>query len=98
MSRLEIKPVEIRSAIAALQTAHSAVGVSERGVEQATENLRVERERHAAGRITTNDLLIAEAELREQPSLYQVAQVEIVRSWIDLCLAMGESDVGVLFG
>ncbi|RLE25281.1 MAG: hypothetical protein DRJ65_08135 [Acidobacteria bacterium] len=90
--------VEIRSALAALTTARSAVDVSERGVEQATENLRVERERHAAGRITTNDLLIAEAELREQRTLYQVAQVEIVRSWINLWLATGERDIGVLFG
>ncbi len=90
--------VEIRSAVATLTTARLAVAVSERGVEQATENLRVERERHDAGRITTNDLLIAEAELREQRTLYRMAQIEIVRSWINIWLATGEGDVGVLFG
>ncbi|MEN8165531.1 MAG: efflux RND transporter permease subunit, partial [Acidobacteriota bacterium] len=90
--------VEIRSVLAALKTARSAVGVSERGVEQATENLRVERERHVAGRITTNDLLVAEAELREQRTLFRLAHVEVVRSWINLWLATGERDLGVLFG
>ena len=58
----------------------------------------MERERHTAGRITTNDLLIAEAELREQRTLFDLGQVEIVRSWINLWLATGERDVGVLFG
>jgi outer membrane protein TolC len=89
--------VEVRSALAALATARKGVGVGERGIEQATETLRVERERHAAGRVTTNNLLEAEAGLRSQRTLFELARLEVVRAWVDLWLAMGEDDLRSLF-
>ncbi|HSN57794.1 MAG TPA: efflux RND transporter permease subunit [Candidatus Sulfomarinibacteraceae bacterium] len=89
--------IEVRSALAALATARKGVGVGERGIEQATETLRVERERHAAGRVTTNNLLEAEAGLRSQRTLFEIARLEVVRAWVDLWLATGEDDPGALF-
>jgi len=89
--------IEVRSALADLTTAVDGVDVGARGIEQATETLRVERERYAAGRITTNNLLEAESALRSQRTLHELAQIEVVRAWVGLWLAMGEDDPGVLF-
>jgi multidrug efflux pump subunit AcrB/outer membrane protein TolC len=83
---------EIQSALAVLATARDAVEVGRRGIEQATETLRVERERHAAGRSTTNDLLDAEAVLREQRTLFEIAKLEVVSAWVDLWLVTGSDD------
>lgn len=85
--------VELRQALARLATAREAVGVRRRGVEQATETLRVERERNAAGRSTTNDLLDAEASLRDQRTRLEVARLEIVRAWLRLWLAAGDGEL-----
>ncbi len=89
--------IEVRAALARLRSAREGVAVGVRGIEQATETLRVERERHAAGRITTNNLLEAEAALRSQRTLYELARLEVVRSWVGLWLATGENDPGALF-
>jgi hypothetical protein len=70
-----------------------AVTVGERGVEQATETLRVERERHEAGRATTNDLPEAEPALRNRRTIRDVAKLEVVRAWVRLWLVMGEFGV-----
>ena len=85
--------VEVRAALARLATARGALGVGERGVEQATETLRVERERHRVGRVTTNDLLEAEAALYERTLLQEIARLEVARSWVQLWLAMGEDEL-----
>ena len=90
--------IEVRTALADLTTAIDGVEVGARGIEQATETLRVERERYAVGRITTNNLLEAEAALRSQRTLHELAQLEVVRAWVGLWLALGEQDPGVLFG
>jgi outer membrane protein TolC len=82
--------VEVRSALAELVTARAAVGVAERGVEQAGETLRVEAERHAAGRSTTNDLLDAEAALRRERTTRDLARLDVVRAHLRLALAKGE--------
>ncbi len=79
----------IREALAQLVTARAAVGVRERGVELAAETLRVERERHRAGRATTNDLLAAEAVLRRQRTESALARLEVLRAWVRLELAVG---------
>jgi multidrug efflux pump subunit AcrB/outer membrane protein TolC len=81
--------LEVKSSLANLETAHGALSVSIRGVEQATETLRVERERFRAGRITTNDLLQAEAVLRSQRTRRDVAALQIVRAHVRLALAQG---------
>lgn len=83
--------VEIRDAVARLATARAAVEVRRRGVELATETLRVERERNAAGRSTTNDLLDAEAGLRRQNTLSELARIDVLRAWVGLELASGRS-------
>ena len=81
--------LEIRDALAGLATARAAVEVRRRGVELASETLRVERERHAAGRSTTNDLLDAEAALRRQRTLAELARIDVLRAWVRLELASG---------
>ena len=81
--------LEITAALADLATAEGALAVGERGVSQATETLRVERERYQAGRITTNDLLDAEAALRRETTRRDVAALDIVRANVRLALALG---------
>ena len=88
--------VEVRGALAGLVTARAAVRVRQRGVELASETLRVERERNRAGRSTTNDLLDAESALRRQSTLYDLARLEVLRTWFELALAAGVDDVGEL--
>ena len=85
--------VEVKRAVATLVTAREAVDVSTRGVEQASETARVERERNTAGRATTNDLLDAEAELRDQRTRLEVAKLEVVRAWLRLWLAVGDGQL-----
>ena len=89
--------VEVRAAVAELITARGAVDVGARGVEQATETLRVERERYDAGRVTTYDMLLAEVTLREQRTLHELAQLDVVRAWVRLWLASGSDDINELF-
>ncbi|MEM9555366.1 MAG: efflux RND transporter permease subunit [Acidobacteriota bacterium] len=79
----------VRDAVAELRVARAAQAVRARGVVLATETLRVERERHAAGRSTTNDLLDAEASLRRQRTLHDVARLEVLRALVSLDLALG---------
>jgi len=81
--------LEVRGALMAIETARAAVGVGERAVEQAGETLRVERERHLEGRATTNDLLEAEAALREQRTHLEIARLDVTRAWIRLWLSGG---------
>jgi outer membrane protein TolC len=88
--------IEVRDQLARLVTAREAVDVSRRGVEQATETVRVERERNAVGRTTTNELLQAEAELRDQNTRLEIARLEVVRAWLRLWLAIGDGDVEAL--
>lgn len=82
--------LDIRQAMADLNTSLSAVAVAKRGVEFAGETLRVERERHANGRATTNDLLDAEAQLRDETTNLDLAKLDVVRAYINLKLSMGE--------
>ena len=81
--------VQVRQAVARLITARKEVDVRRRGVEQSTETARVERERNAAGRTTTNDLLEAEAQLRDQTTRLEIARLDVVRAWLRLWLAVG---------
>ena len=81
--------IEVRDAVARLETARFAARVRQRGVELATETLRVERQRNRAGRSTTNDLLDAEAELRRQRTQSELARLDIVRGRFALELAAG---------
>ncbi|MCP4898660.1 MAG: TolC family protein [bacterium] len=84
--------LEIRSAFATLITAQGAVAVGDRGYGQASETLRVERERHAAGRSTTYELLLATAQLRDKATQRELARLAVVRAWIGLWLATGSSE------
>ncbi len=89
---------QVRSAASRLATARAAADVRRRGVELADETLRVERERAAAGRVTTNDLLEAEADLRRQRTQSELARLDILRAWFNLALAAGVEDFGELAG
>lgn len=88
--------VELRSASAALSTSIGELAVGESGVRHAEETLRVERERHLAGRSTTNDLLDAEAALREQRTRRDVARLNIERARIRYALAAGDDPLDVI--
>jgi len=81
--------VEVLAALAELSSAREALRVRERGVELASETLRVERERNAAGRSTVNDLLDAEASLRNQRTLRDLAQLDILGAWVRYDLVLG---------
>ena len=81
--------VEVVSALSEVEIARSAYRVAERGVELAREALRVERARYEAGRVTVNDLLEAEASLREQSTRRDIARLDFIDAWIRLNLAVG---------
>lgn len=81
--------VELTRALTDWEIAQGNVKVGETGVTQATETLRVERERHQAGRITTNDLLDAEAALRDRQTLRDLARLDLLRARVRLDLAVG---------
>jgi len=88
--------IELRRARARLVTAREAVAVGERAVGQATESVRVERERADAGRVTTNDLLAAEAELRDRRTNLELARLDVVRAWLGWWYVAGGGDVEAL--
>ncbi|MEO1083702.1 MAG: TolC family protein, partial [Acidobacteriota bacterium] len=81
--------VEVQGALSDLATSREALRVRERGVELASETLRVERERNGAGRSTVNDLLDAEASLRNQRTLRDLAQLDILGAWVSYDLVLG---------
>ncbi len=87
--------LQVRDALSRLETANATVRVRRRGVELASETLRVERERHRVGRATINDLLDAEAALRRQRTENDLARLEILRAGFELDLAVG-ADVAQL--
>ena len=81
--------LELQEAVSRLETARLAVDVRRRGVELAEETLRVERERHRAGRATTNDLLDAEARLRRERTANELARLDVLLAWVAVDLARG---------
>ncbi len=87
--------LEVRGALSRLESANATARVRRRGVELASETLRVERERNRFGRATTNDLLDAQAALRRQRTESDLAQIDILRAWFELGLAMGNEADGV---
>ncbi|MEM9290984.1 MAG: efflux RND transporter permease subunit [Acidobacteriota bacterium] len=90
--------VEVRSALADLAIARGDLAVGRTGVEQATESLRVERERYDAGRSTTFDLLDAEAALRDKRTQRAVARLDLLTAWLDLQAALGDNSDSWLRG
>ncbi|MEM7479866.1 MAG: efflux RND transporter permease subunit [Acidobacteriota bacterium] len=85
--------IDIRQALAAIRVADQALATAITGVDQAGETLRVERRRQEAGRSTTNDLLEAEAALRDQRTREELARLDIVRGWVLLGLAVGDPEL-----
>lgn len=85
--------VEVHTALAHLARARTAVEVRQTGIDLAAESLRVERERYAGGRATTNDLLAAEAALRDQQTEHDLARIAVARARIDLSLAVGDDEL-----
>lgn len=87
--------LEIQSGIVAIQNAKGALDVEQRGVFHATETLRIEKARHSQGRATTNDLLDAEAQLRERQTEFEIARIDIVQGWIELRLSVGSNNLSL---
>lgn len=84
---------EVRAALAQLATVRGAIAVGQVGIEQATETVRVERQRFAVGRSTANDLLAGEAVLRDQMTRLELAKLERIRFQLRLDLAIGEVEI-----
>jgi outer membrane protein TolC len=85
--------LDVKSATAAIENGRDAFRVEERGVVQSEETLRVERARYRGGRSTTNDLLDAEAQVRERRTMREIARLRIVRAWIRLWMITGENEL-----
>ncbi len=60
--------IDIESAWLTLQEAYDQVGIAEKSVEQAEENMRITADQHRAGTIDLNELLDAETLLRQARS------------------------------
>ena len=84
--------VEVASARAAVEIAKGEFDVASRGIVDAEETVRVTGERFGTGNETINDLLIAEAQLRDRRARYQVAVNEIARANVRLAVALGALD------
>jgi outer membrane protein TolC len=87
--------LEVRAALARFATARGAVALAETAGELAAETLRVEAERFSAGRSTANDLLAAEAELRDQRAAGELARIELLRARLELALAIDEPELAL---
>ncbi|WP_321418077.1 efflux RND transporter permease subunit [uncultured Desulfobacter sp.] len=85
--------LDVKSVTAAIENGRDAFRVEERGVVQSEETLRVERARYRGGRSTTNDLLDAEAQVRERRTMREIARLRIVRAWIRLWMITGEKEL-----
>jgi len=59
------------------------------GMQQAEATLAVEQARHFSGLTTTNDLLAAEAQLRDLQTQYHLAQLDVVRTQVCLQMVTG---------
>lgn len=81
--------LDVISAFAGLDTSQGALDVATSSVTLAEETLRVERERHEAGRVTTNDLLDAEVALWDQQMRKAVAQTDVTKAKVAVLLASG---------
>ncbi len=81
--------LQVDLALEDLAVARSAVEVRRRGFELASETLRVERQRHAAGRSTTNDLLDAEAALLQRQTESALADLDVMAIWQRLDAVVG---------
>ena len=88
--------LEVRDAVAHLATARQSVDVESKGIHQARESLRVETARYKQGRVTTNDLLLAESQLRQRLSGYHLSQLAVVEAWVQLWLAVGDETLWFL--
>jgi len=89
MERRRVAELQVREARAQLATARHDLNLALSGVTLAQETLRVERERFREGRITTNDLLDAEAGLHRRQTDRDLARIHIIRTHLQLKLARG---------
>ncbi|MBZ0111859.1 MAG: efflux RND transporter permease subunit [Thermoanaerobaculia bacterium] len=81
--------LEVRQAWAALATAREERSLAEASFELAAETRRVEKVRYEAGRVTANDLLVAEADLAQQNAGRTLARVAVRRARTQLDFALG---------
>lgn len=81
--------VEIAAARAALETANGQLEVARRGIEQAKTSLDLEQRRYDGQAATMNDVLAAEATLRERRTREAVAALDVIGAQIALRRAEG---------
>ncbi|MEM7247045.1 MAG: TolC family protein [Acidobacteriota bacterium] len=82
--------VQVREAVADHRIAAGELKAATTGVKAAQEAVRVTGERYRAGRDTVQDLLDAEAILRDRDGRRQVALLELARARVRYELATGE--------
>ena len=83
--------LEIETAIANVHAAQEQIAAIEKAIGSARESLRIEMEKHAAGRGTIVDVLDAQRALHQSETTYYRAMAELHASIARLELAMGES-------
>jgi outer membrane protein TolC len=81
--------LEVRQAWAAFVTAREEMNLAETSFELAAEARRVEKVRYEAGRVTANDLLVAEVDLAQQDAARILARVEVQRTRSRLDFVVG---------
>ena len=86
---------ELERAALDLAAAEPRIRAARRAVGQAEESLRVEREKFAQGRGTSNDLLLAEEALLRSRTELAAALADSQIAWAALKLAAGEDPVSV---
>ena len=82
--------LEIRRIFSDLAIAENAQTVAQSAVSMANETLRVERQRHAVGKATTNDLLEAETLKKQRDIDLELAQLNLFRHALRLQVAVGK--------
>jgi outer membrane protein TolC len=87
--RLKIR-VEVKTAIANIQSTEARIGVAQKAIEQAKESLRIEREKYRLGKGAIVDVLDAQAALLDSQMNYYKALAEHKTARAEYRLAIGQ--------
>jgi outer membrane protein TolC len=81
--------LDVANAQAQLATARGQLEVATRGIEQAQASLALEQKRYAAQRATMNDVIAAQAQLRERRTRSALADLDVLGAELTLRWAEG---------
>jgi outer membrane protein len=86
--------LEVETALLSVASTRERAAVLAKGIEQASEGLRIEREKYALGKGTIGDVLDAQAALLESQTSYFLVLAELQTALAQLRLAGGEGSTG----